>query len=369
MMASTACSPRGPLPPWAWAAVAALGLHALALQGLQPVAPGSRAEPANPTPPAPSLRWVQLPPAPVSPRQDRTAAPAAVAPAAQVATKPARATAGTGVPQPVAPAADGRAPAVPAVPETAFLARSQPEADGAPEAEDGPVPGADARREIATRPVPRYAARLPAPFQLRLAVQRGDIHGQGELRFEHDTASGRYQLQLLLQGPQRPMWAQSSTGSTQGHGLQPEQFNDRRRGRRIGTADFDRAAAQVRFSGKAPPLPFAEAAQDRLSWMVQLPAALAADAGLQRPGSTVWLQVFSARGDVQLWAFEVQGLQAAATGDGSTVEALHVRRLPDRLYDTQIDAWLDPAGQFLPVQLNLTHWPSGERMTLTRQGP
>jgi Protein of unknown function (DUF3108) len=357
MMVSTAFTPRWPWTGWAWAAAAALGLHALALQGLQPEAPGSGAAPA--LPPAPALRWVQLQPA-----QNSPAAPSGVAAQAPVTPSPAAARPADA--QPMGSVAPRRvwAEAAP-VPDTP----PAPEPATPSDAEDGPVPGADARREIASRPVPRYAARLPAPFQLRFALQRGDIRGQGELRFEHDTASGRYQLQLLLQGPQRPMWEQSSTGSAQGHGLQPEQFHDRRRGRRIGTADFDRAAGQVRFSGKAPPLPIAEAAQDRLSWMVQLPAALAADAALQRPGSTVWLQVFSARGDVQLWAFEVQGLQAVAMGDGSTVEALHVRRLPERLYDTQIDAWLDPAGQFLPVQLWLTHWPTGERMTLTRQGP
>jgi hypothetical protein len=110
--------------------------------------------------------------------------------------------------------------------------------------------------------------------------------------------------------------------------------------------------------------PLHPGAQDRVSWLVQLGAVLAADPALQRPGARVKLFVVGARGDADVWTFVVQGVQPLSLPGRPPVEALHVLRLPHRPFDTRAEAWLDPARGWLPVRVRLVTPDSGDETEL-----
>ncbi len=348
---------------WGWALLLALAGHGVLFQALMDTgthgAASSRVWSAQP-------RWIDLP-ARTSPSAPapRPAPSARSEPVANAQTRPApqlrvAAQSGRSSPAPMLRAAGAVQPEW--VPQPQALATdagsTQPAEDGeSPESLSSPQP---------LPPLPSYAARLPGPFELSYALRRGQSQGHAELSLRRDEA-GAYELALQLRAEGRNMWQQSSVGVVTDSGLQPGRFTDRRRGRSLGTAQFDQQAAQVRFSGRAQPQPIAPAVQDRLSWLVQLPGVVAADAALQRPDAQVWLQVVGARGAYQVWVFENRGPVVLAIPGASGSASLHFRREPERPYDTAVDVWLDPAQGFLPLQIHLTHVPAGDRIELVRQ--
>jgi len=105
-------------------------------------------------------------------------------------------------------------------------------------------------------------------------------------------------------------------------------------------------------------------AQDRLSWMTQLPAILEADAALARDCAVVTLFVAGTRGDAEPWRFEVLGHEALELPAGTVARALQLRREPTRPYDTRVEVWLDPARQHLPVRAVFTTLPGGQTLQL-----
>ena len=79
--------------------------------------------------------------------------------------------------------------------------------------------------------------------------------------------------------------------------------------------------------------------------------------------------VAGTRGDGELWTFSVLGRETIDTEAGPVPDALHLRRLPSRPYDPQVDAWLDPARHHLPVRLRFQAPGSGTEFTLRQQTP
>ena len=85
----------------------------------------------------------------------------------------------------------------------------------------------------------------------------------------------------------------------------------------------------------------------------ELPAIVAADAAYTRPGARISLFITGARGDADVWTFEVMGAETVATADGQVEHALHLHREPRQRFDSLVDVWLDPARSYLPVRLRL----------------
>lgn len=207
-------------------------------------------------------------------------------------------------------------------------------------------------------PLPRYATRLPPPATLQYTLLRegpgapGRPGLQAELRWRPEA--GRYTLTL---GFGAAGWA--SVGGLDAHGVAPERHVETRRGRELRAANFRREAGPTggRISYSGPPVehPLLPGAQDRLSWMLQLPAVLEADPALGQPGSEVQLFVAGVRGDAAVWAFVVAGRGAIDLPAGTVAEAVHLQREPPRPYDTRVDVWLDPAHHHLPVRVRLQH--------------
>lgn len=326
----------------------------------------SRVLAAGATEPAP---WEEPATAAASPPATPATTPPAAAPAPQAPTTPAL------------PAANPPAKAVAAA---APRAAPPPAPMEEPAGADGDaLAGATtAFSEGEPQPLPAgpppltYATRLPPPAVLQYTVQReGPGLGAGpaaavvaaaarqglqaQLIWRPEPATATYTLSLGLGAV-----GTASVGGLDLHGLAPERHVETRRGRELRAANFQRQPAaegggRITFSGPRIEHPLWPGVQDRLSWLLQLPAVLAAEPGLGQPGREVLLLVVGVRGEAAPWVFRVVGSGPLALPAGVVAEALHLQRTPRHAHDTQVDVWLDPARHHLPVRWRLQHRADG----------
>lgn len=199
---------------------------------------------------------------------------------------------------------------------------------------------------------PTYRAAWPPAATLDYQVRRGLLSGQGHLTW--DPRPPRYTLRLqarvALLGT---VLTQTSTGTLAASGLVPERFTDERLRRPARVADFQRPHGPITFSGREDTQPLQPGLQDRLSWMIQLPAIVQADAGWHQAGRELSLLVVSARADLDRWVFRSHGDQTVDLADGRSVRALRLERLNPTAGGTRAEVWLDPARHHLPVRARL----------------
>lgn len=213
---------------------------------------------------------------------------------------------------------------------------------------------------------PVYATAVPGDFRWTYTLKRGLLSGTGELWLR--TQAGRYELDLRGTALGMEIIGMSSRGGFDAAGFAPERFVDRRRGRDRLAANFDRVQRRITYSGPASEHPLAAGTQDRLSWMVQLAAIVQAAPHRFGPGARITVPVSGARADLDLWTFSVRARQAVDTPAGPIAQALMLMREPRRPYDTQVEVWLDPSRQHLPVRARMTVLPGGETLELTWSG-
>jgi hypothetical protein len=313
--------PRSPGPGWQAGAARPLQVRRIAPPAMAP-APAARA------------------PAVAAPGRE----PAVPSPAA-VATGPLPAAAA-----PAATSAPATISATAAAPTHSTTAAAAAPATTATAAEPAPEPGGPQ--------VPVYATRLPPPATLRYRLHRGAAGGWAELQWR--PAGAGYEMALHSQAAGAAAAGWTSSGGFDAAGLAPERHVESRRGRDLRAANFQRAAGRITFSGPALEYPLLPGAQDRLSWMVQLGAVLAADPAPALPGAQVSMFVVGTRGDGEVWTFKVDGRAAVELPAGEVVDAVHLVREPSRPYDTRVDVWLDPARHHLPVRTRLVVRATGE---------
>ncbi|MBI3154076.1 MAG: DUF3108 domain-containing protein, partial [Burkholderiales bacterium] len=193
-------------------------------------------------------------------------------------------------------------------------------------------------------PPPVYPTRLPGAVSLDYALSYGMLSGSGRLEWQ-PPLGGRYRMHLLGRALGLELLEWTSEGGVDAAGLAPWRFTERRIGRDPQVAEFRREAGRIHYParpGKDVQLP--AGAQDRLSWLVQLPAILRADPKRQASGQRVALFVSGARGDADRWEFEVRPPEGAL---------LHLRRVPSPGGEVQGEAWLAPSEDLLPVRVRL----------------
>lgn len=201
-------------------------------------------------------------------------------------------------------------------------------------------------------PPPVYRTAWPPPAMLDYQVRRGILSGQGRLSW--DPRPPRYVLRLQARVPLLgTVLTQTSTGTLEASGLVPERFTDERLRRPPRVADFQRPHGPITFSGREDTQPLQPGLQDRLSWMIQLPAIVQADAGWHQAGRELSLLVVSARADLDRWVFRSHGDQTIALADGRSVRALRLERLAPSPGGTRAEVWLDPSRHHLPVRARL----------------
>jgi hypothetical protein len=204
--------------------------------------------------------------------------------------------------------------------------------------------------------VETYATHIPAPVLLNYVLQRGTAAGDASLHWQVD--GDHYVLQLQGTLPQGRVVEQRSLGGFDEAGLAPLRLADRRRGRDVRAANFQREQRKISFSGPRVEWPLPSGAQDRLSWLVQL-VAIAAAPDAMREGAQWSMWVAGTRGALSVWRFEVRGRQQWATPRGE-VSAWWLVREPAHPYDLRVEVWLDPARGPWPVRLRQTQVPGGE---------
>jgi hypothetical protein len=215
---------------------------------------------------------------------------------------------------------------------------------------------------VRAEPMPALAARVPPSTQLTFALQRGDASGEAHLSWRADGE--RYALDLRAVLPGGRELEQRSTGGFDAAGLAPLRLADRRRGRDVRAANFQREHGKVTFSGPRWALPLAEGTQDRLSWLVQLVAlADGAPQGLPE-GTELSMWVVGARGAGSHWRFEVRGRQPLDAASGAA-QVLWLVREPAHPYDIRVEVWLDPRRGHWPARLRQTQVPGGEPLEWT----
>lgn len=203
----------------------------------------------------------------------------------------------------------------------------------------------------AGEPVPVYATRLPPATHLDYELRRGLLAGSGTLDWRPTPPGYQMNLEGNAFGLSVLSWA--SRGALDAHGIAPERFTDRRRNRSEQAANFRREDGFISYSGPPVEVRLPPGAQDRLSWMVQLPAILEANPALREPGQRIVLFVTGARGDADVWTFVVQGRETLSLPAGPVPDAIHLLRAPRKAYDTRAEAWLDPARGHLPVRARI----------------
>jgi hypothetical protein len=328
------------------AGLAVLLLHGAVLVVLVP----SWIDPEEPSAAAPTLNVRSVPaPAPSPPAVVEPVVQPPVA-AAQPARKVARPLT---LPKPAA----ASAPPVPApTPEPVVTVAEaapppEPSASAAP-SEPPPAPAID---------VPVYATRLPPPGAWRYQLTRGMASGEALLSWQPNEQQ-RYELKLegFVTGISVLDWA--STGAIDNAGIAPDRFVIRRRGRDSQAANFQRDAGKITFSGPTHELPLVAGVQDRLTWMLQLPAIIEAAPQRFGAGSTVVLMVVGARGGADVWTFNVIG--AEPVGD---VVALKLVREARKPRDVQAEVWLDPTRGHVPLRAVLSQPDGGAPLELQLQ--
>jgi len=371
-------------------ALGAALLHAALLGTLEVVLPGRDGRAAAVMavallpPPAPVPVPVPVPmpvaerPAPAPPRVEATPArPSAKSVVTPDAAEPAHrsGSAPEVAPETIeAPAAAASAPAVAAAdanPEPQAAPPAPRAAGSAPEAEAAAAAPAEVPTLLAAAgrdagsapadPTPVYRTRFPPAMTLHYDLARGALGGRGELVWQPGPEG--YMLRLTGSVAGLDVLTQTSQGGFDAAGLAPRRFTDQRLRRAAQAANFQREVGRIGFSGPSTEVALLPGTQDRLSWMIQLAAVLAADPRLAGPGGRVLLPVVGARGDFGVWAFAWVDAPGLATRSGEVATA-HFVREPRGPQDTRVEVWLDPARDHLPVRATLRNAGDGDALEL-----
>lgn len=224
--------------------------------------------------------------------------------------------------------------------------------------------------------LPTYATEFAPSFSQLYELRRGAQRGHAELHWHREATN--YQLRLtasLQNGPGdsgAPLLQWSSRGGFDAAGLAPARFTERRARRGMQAANFERrtdtAQATIRYSGPSIEHELPAGAQDRLSWMLQIAAIVQAHGGALARGDAITMFVSGARGDADIWRFDVAGPQEVEIA-GASLVTLKLVREPRKLYDTRVEVWLDPANAHLPVRVRLATSRYLDALELVAQPP
>jgi hypothetical protein len=202
-------------------------------------------------------------------------------------------------------------------------------------------------------------ATPPQSAQLSYTV-KGNVSGipysaQSRLDWGNlgSSYSARLEVSVFLLGKR----VQTSTGTLGASGLAPAHFSDRSRKEK--TADFDRALKQIRFSNNAGAVDLLPGAQDRLSVFFQLAALFKGRPEGFRPGDEIPIQV-AGTGGAEIWRFRV-GDESVLQLPAGPVKARQLSRAPRPGHDgdSQVDIWLAPEMDHLPVRIRIAD-PGGD---------
>lgn len=204
---------------------------------------------------------------------------------------------------------------------------------------------------------PGYAGPMPAiklppsaqlQFQAKGSAKGFQYSAKAQLTFKTDGQ--RYQAEQQVSAFLMGSRSQTSSGQITPYGLAPERFVDKARKER--SAELDTAGSRIRYSDGDEPQAISAGVQDRLSIFLQLSSMVSANPERYVPGSTVAINVTSAR-STEVWTFVVDGPETLDLPAGPT-PTLRLTRQPRKGQDQSAHLWLAPAMQYLPVRIRLS---------------
>jgi len=204
--------------------------------------------------------------------------------------------------------------------------------------------------------VAQAAAPSPPPdahlyYQTKVAAKGMSLSIDSEIEWSRqgDTYRVLNHAQHMLLGN----LSFDSKGHITPAGLAPDTYLETRRKREKLVA-IDQAGKQVKFSGgqmEAAPAGL----QDRTSLLLQLSSMARGDAAAFQSGKTMTLPV-AGSSQVQEWTFQVVGEETLSSPMGK-LRTVHVKRQPrpgrDGPDEQQVDVWLAPDRNWLPVRVRL----------------
>ena len=184
--------------------------------------------------------------------------------------------------------------------------------------------------------------------------ERGLIYNaSGSLKWQAQAANDKglpraYEAELQVKAFLVGSRVWRSTGSMTDSGLAPLRFSDRWRGERA--AHFETANQKISFSGNMPSAQLQAGAQDQVSLLIQMAAAV--NARNYELGSQLMVQTATAR-DAVNWTLTFQSTEEIAL-DGKKIEAQRWVCLPRGKFDSQIELWLSPVNGGLPLRIKIS---------------
>ncbi|GAB3663674.1 DUF3108 domain-containing protein [Ramlibacter alkalitolerans] len=197
-----------------------------------------------------------------------------------------------------------------------------------------------------------YPTAIARSFTFNYLMQRGGLRGSCELSWAR--TGGKYEARLkgTVAGFTVLDWA--SSGGFDAAGVAPSLYVEHRLGKSDRDVRFRKAESRIVFSGtRSSDIPFVAGVQDRVSWLVQLPAILAADPAKGRAGTRVALYVVGTRGRAGDWVFQSEGRETIKTPMG-TLHTVKWTRQAGKGDDLEAEVWLDVERHYLPVRIRLT---------------
>jgi len=211
--------------------------------------------------------------------------------------------------------------------------------------------------------VPHYATVMAEPTELVLQVERAGLWGTGKLHWHHHQ--GQYELHVQADFDKENSTEKTrkkdttldwhSQGQIDGLGIAPQRYVSKGKGRQAQAANFQPENGLVSFSGTTASQAWVAASQDRLTWLLQLGAVLNGSPDQRKVGSQTVLWVVGTRGEADAWEFELQSY--------SPVQAYLVRKAK-RLYDAEVQVWLNPQRQHLPMRMQMGYWGVRDSMQM-----
>lgn len=202
-----------------------------------------------------------------------------------------------------------------------------------------------------------HPTQIARSFTLLYQMQRGGLRGSSEFGWKRSGDTYEAHLKGKVVGIPVLDWA--SSGGFDAAGVAPQRYVEHRIGKADRDAVFRKSESRIGFSGGKDDVAYVPGVQDRLSWMIQLPAILAADPGKTKTGTRIGMFVVGTRGHADTWIFESLGNESVRTPSGSVRAVKWTRKLASG-DENQAELWVDPEHHFLPVKLRLPLPPLDE---------
>lgn len=279
--------------------------------------------------------------------------PAQDAPAQDASSPAATAQASPPAATPALPPAEAQAPMLPPAVAAAKDTPAPTPSGSATPLGDAPATGtpngaANANMDLPGIPMGTLASSTLLSYDLTGQEKGIRYTATGTLSWQHNATDYNMALSVkaFLLGSRH--WR--SQGHLSSKGLEPIRFSDSWRSERA--THFDHPGQRIIFSSNAPTAQLQSGVQDQISLYAQLAAAMTGRPERFKPGSRLQIQIATVR-DALPWLLTLEKTEIIQV-NGSPLQATKWVCQPRNRYDAQVEFWVTPEHQWLPVRIRIT---------------